>query len=591
MFQNGEEIAVKALHNITCPDEKEFHKEFDNLKRLQHRNIVKLVGFCIESEYKLVACEGKLTDDRIHMALCFEYVHNGTLSMLISDANAGFDWHTRYRIIKGICEGIKYLRERLEYPIMHFNLKLDNILLDQNIVPKIADFGLINLLGQENIRRKMNPVSTCAYWPPEYINHGILSEEFDIFSLGVIIIQIIAGHQGYTRVGDMARYKFFKHVHETWRKRLCETVNQESLEVLNNQVKRCIELALKCLISNRKERPTILDIISNLKETETMIGDRGPQIKQASGEVSRYMEPKAMTFQELKRMTCDFAKERLLGRGGYGMVYKGVLENGEAVAVKKLYSQPGFDGDQFKNELLNLMRVQHQNIIRLVGYCSEKRDRVVEHEGKLVVASMEEKALCLEYMQGGTLEELISDESCGLDWKARYKIIKRTCQGLKYLHTGSKDPIYHLDLKPTNILLDQHWVPKIGDFGLSRLLSSTGTFVTQTNSGTLVYMPPEYTHGQQISSKFDVFSLGVIIIQIIAGLDGYYNYKCLYKSSQEFIANVIENWCKRVEEKTMSAVALLDIEECIKIALRCVEENRAKRPTITQIVEELNMIS
>uniref|UniRef100_A0ACD5VKC2 Uncharacterized protein n=1 Tax=Avena sativa TaxID=4498 RepID=A0ACD5VKC2_AVESA len=268
----------------------------------------------------------------------------------------------------------------------------------------------------------------------------------------------------------------------------------------------------------------------------------------------------------------------------------GVLENGEVIAVKKLNSQPGLVEESFKNELLNLMRAQHKNIVRLVGYCYEIRDIVVEYKGELVVAGVQDIALCLEYMQGGTLEELISDESCGLDWEERYKIIEGICQGLKHLHTGSTDPIYHMDLKPANVLLDKNRIPKIGDFGLSRLLASTGTFVTQTNSGTLTYMPPEYMHGLQISSKFDVFSVGVIIIQIIAGLEGYYNYKCIYKYPQVFIEHVTGNWSKRVQVKKMSTEALLDVQKCINIALRCVEEDRAKRPTITEIVEELDMI-
>ncbi|KAF7034430.1 hypothetical protein CFC21_045449 [Triticum aestivum] len=182
--------------------------------------------------------------------------------------------------------------------------------------------------------------------------------------------------------------------------------------------------------------------------------------------------PRDFPFTFLQRITNDFCKERIIGRGGFGVVYKDVHDNGEVVAVKKLYNLLGLDDGQFKNELLNLMRVQHPNIIRLVGYCSETRDVVVEHNGKLILASMEERALCLEYMHGGTLDKLISDESSGLDWGARYKVIKGICKGLKHLHTGSKDPIYHLDLKPANILLDKDMTPKIGDFGMSRLFGS-----------------------------------------------------------------------------------------------------------------------
>uniref|UniRef100_A0ACD5VIS2 Uncharacterized protein n=1 Tax=Avena sativa TaxID=4498 RepID=A0ACD5VIS2_AVESA len=301
-------------------------------------------------------------------------------------------------------------------------------------------------------------------------------------------------------------------------------------------------------------------------------------------------EPMAMSFQELHRITDGFSQNRLLGKGGFGMVYKGVYDNGEVVAVKKLHNRPGLVEDQFKNELLNLVTVKHQNIIRLVGYCSEAKQIVDEHKGKKDLFYREERAICLEYLQGGNLEELLSDESCELEWEELYRIIRGICQGLKHLHTGCKDPIYHLDLKPANILLDSNRIPKIGDFGLSRLLASTETFVTKTYSGTTGYMPPEYMHRRQISSKFDVFSLGVIIIEIIAGPEGYYYYKCVM-SPQEFINHVTENWSKRVQEKTMSTEELLEVQRCINLALRCVEDNQAKRPTITEIVEELDMIS
>ncbi|KAK1602644.1 hypothetical protein QYE76_027283 [Lolium multiflorum] len=195
-------------------------------------------------------------------------------------------------------------------------------------------------------------------------------------------------------------------------------------------------------------------------------------------------DPMAMTIQELHRITDGFSEKRLLGKGGFGTVYKGIFDNGEVIAVKKLHNMPGLVEDQFKNELLNLMAVKHQNIIRLVGYCSEAKQIVGEHEGKKYLFYREERALCLEYLQGGNLEELLSDGSRKIDWEECYKIIKGICQGINHLHTGSKDPIYHLDLKPANILLDRNRIPKIGDFGLSRLLPSTETFVTKTYSGT-----------------------------------------------------------------------------------------------------------
>lgn len=271
------------------------------------------------------------------------------------------------------------------------------------------------------------------------------------------------------------------------------------------------------------------------------------------------------------------------------MVYKGVFNHGEEIAVKKLYNNHiGLEDDkQFKNECTNLMRLQHQNIIRLVGYCYEIAHKVMEYNGQYVYAGAEERALCFEYLQGGSLDKHLSDESSGLGWHTRYKIIKGICEGLHYLHNGSKDPIYHLDLKPANILLDKDMVPKIGDFGLSRLFDSTLTCTTKGIIGTPGYMPPEYINRFHITNKFDVFSLGVIIIQVMTGCGGY--LECGNMPRQEFIDLVHGNWEERLQV-TNSSHTSHEIKTCIEIALRCVDSDPVKRPTIAEIVDELNKI-
>lgn len=291
------------------------------------------------------------------------------------------------------------------------------------------------------------------------------------------------------------------------------------------------------------------------------------------------------TLEFLQQITDNFSDKHIIGSGGYGTVYKGVLENGEEIALKKLHSMPGLDDMQFRNEFNNLVRAQHRNITRLVGYCYNIGHERVKFEGEYVFALVEKRVLCFEYLQGGSLDKYISDESCGLDWQTRFKIINGVCEGLNYLHNGCADPIYHLDLKPANILLDKNMVPKIGDFGLSRLFPSGQTYITSKVIGTIGYMPPEYIERREITSKYDVFSLGVIIIRIVAGDEGYSKYAQM--SLREFLEHVHGNWRKRLKA-TMLSHTSKQVNTCIKIALRCVEAGRDKRPTISQIVEELN---
>nr|XP_025877485.1 mannose/glucose-specific lectin-like [Oryza sativa Japonica Group] len=302
--------------------------------------------------------------------------------------------------------------------------------------------------------------------------------------------------------------------------------------------------------------------------------------------------PNDLTIDLLTRITDNFSTKHQIGHGGFGTVYKGVLENGEEIAVKKL-DIISLDDVKFMNEFTNLMSVRHKNIVRLVGYCCETRRKLVPHNGKLVLAYMEERVLCFEYLQRGSLDNYLSDESSGFDWCTRYNIIKGTCEGVNYLHNGPQGHIFHLDLKPGNILLDKNNVPKIADFGLSRLFEKTlSHHTTKVVIGTPGYMPPEYIEKKHITEMFDVFSLGVIIIEIMEGPKA--RSKLLEMPSQEFIELVHENWSRRFQQTTPTYTSeeigslQRQVKTCLEMALQCVEADRHKRPTIAEVVSRLN---
>jgi len=180
--------------------------------------------------------------------------------------------------------------------------------------------------------------------------------------------------------------------------------------------------------------------------------------------------PVKFTLEFLNRITNNFSEERIIDRGRYGAIYKGVRDNGECVAVKKLNLKPGLEGEEFINEFNKLKRIQHRNITRLVGHCHHIEQVPVEHNGEYVSARVEERALCFEYLEGGSLDEYLeggslvehlSNEPCGVPWYICYRIIRGICEGLDYLHKGLEHPIYHLDLKPTNIFLDGDMNPRL----------------------------------------------------------------------------------------------------------------------------------
>ncbi|CAN6351986.1 unnamed protein product [Urochloa humidicola] len=169
-------------------------------------------------------------------------------------------------------------------------------------------------------------------------------------------------------------------------------------------------------------------------------------------------------MKDLREITNNFSDERLLGQGGFGRVYKGLLQNGDIIAVKKLTStMPGLQDKQYENEVRHLMRLMHPNIVQLVGYFSETEEKLVLRNGKYVYAEKSERLLCLEYLPKGSLRNHISDASSGLDWDTRYEIIAGICYGLHYLHEEwqPSTPIIHRDLKPATYCLTTIWCQKL----------------------------------------------------------------------------------------------------------------------------------
>ncbi|XP_037480273.1 putative receptor-like protein kinase At4g00960 [Triticum dicoccoides] len=292
-----------------------------------------------------------------------------------------------------------------------------------------------------------------------------------------------------------------------------------------------------------------------------------------------------INFQLIQTITNNFAEDQKVGSGGFGDVYRAIYK-GEEIAVKKFHPLHGLDDKQFAIEFCNLSKVRHQNVVRLIGYCYESRHKYMELKGELVFGQTVERVLCFEYMQGGSLDKHIKDESCGLEWPTCYKIIKGTGEGLNYLHSLQGNPIFHLNLKPGNILLDRSMTPKIANLVFSRPVAST-----DNHDRTLGFMPPEFVDGGDISNKFDVFSLGVIMIKILAGNNGY--YRCSKMSPEQFFELVTQNWTKRLQ--TMMSYAslkedILRVRTCVEIALKCVAMDQNKRPTVKEIVHELEEV-
>ncbi|CAA3016572.1 putative receptor-like protein kinase At4g00960 [Olea europaea var. sylvestris] len=286
-------------------------------------------------------------------------------------------------------------------------------------------------------------------------------------------------------------------------------------------------------------------------------------------------------FGTIRVATNNFSEANKLGQGGFGVVYKGRLPNEKDIAVKRLSHDSGQGDLEFKNEVLLVARLQHRNLVRLLGFSVEGNERL----------------LIYEWVQNGSLDRLIFDSNnpC-LDWEKRYIIIGGVAKGLLYLHEDSRLRIIHRDLKASNVLLDGEMNPKISDFGMARLFVPNETqHSTSRIVGTYGYMAPEYALHGHFSVKSDVYSFGVLILEIISGQKTY-NFQngesgddlisCVWKNwHQETVANIIDPALRT------SSGSIRDIMRCIHIGLLCVQENATNRPTMGSVVLMLSSFS
>ncbi|XVF39903.1 hypothetical protein PTKIN_Ptkin01aG0070200 [Pterospermum kingtungense] len=309
---------------------------------------------------------------------------------------------------------------------------------------------------------------------------------------------------------------------------------------------------------------------------EGRCGDQGMTIM-AVPEVSHLGWGHWYTLRELEVATNDFAAENVIGEGGYGIVYCGVLEDNTKVAVKNLLNNRGQAEKEFKVEVEAIGRVRHKNLVRLLGYCAEGAYRM----------------LVYEYVDNGNLEQWLHGDvgPCSpLTWEIRMNIVLGTAKGLTYLHEGLEPKVVHRDIKSSNILLDKQWNPKVSDFGLAKLLGSERSYVTTRVMGTFGYVAPEYASTGMLNERSDVYSFGILLMEIISGRNPV-DY-----SRPQGEVNLVE-WLKtmvtnrnaegvldpRLPEKPSSRA----LKRALLVALRCVDPNAQKRPKMGHVIHML----
>jgi serine/threonine protein kinase len=278
-------------------------------------------------------------------------------------------------------------------------------------------------------------------------------------------------------------------------------------------------------------------------------------------------------YADLQRATRNFSDK--LGVGGFGSVFKGFLNDSSVIAVKRL------DGvrqgeKQFRAEVTSLGIIQHINLVKLIGFCAEGDKRLIVYE----------------HMPNHSLDaHLFHTDTTGLRWSIRYEIALGVARGLAYLHDSCRDCIIHCDIKPENILLHASFVPKIADFGMAKILGRDFSRVLTMPRGTVGYFAPEWLIGTVITAKVDVYSYGMVLLEIISGkrnsgrectTSGDHVYFPAEVANKLLEGNNVETL---LDKNLPGDVHLEQVKRSLKIACWCIQDNELDRPTMGQVVQ------
>ncbi|KAF8783575.1 hypothetical protein HU200_000513 [Digitaria exilis] len=283
------------------------------------------------------------------------------------------------------------------------------------------------------------------------------------------------------------------------------------------------------------------------------------------------------TLRDLEYATNRFSKENVIGEGGYGIVFRGRLINGTDVAIKKLLNNMGQAEKEFRVEVEAIGHVRHKNLVRLLGYCVEGIHRM----------------LVYEYVNNGNLEQWIHGamrQHGVLTWEARMRVILGISKALAYLHEAIEPKVVHRDIKSSNILIDEEFNGKLSDFGLAKLLGAGKSHITTRVMGTFGYVAPEYANTGLLNEKSDVYSFGVLLLEAVTGRDPVdYGRPANEVHLVEWLKMMVGT--RRAEEVVDPDMELKPATRALKrallVALRCVDPDAEKRPTMGQVVRML----
>ncbi|KAI7742598.1 hypothetical protein M8C21_011936, partial [Ambrosia artemisiifolia] len=566
--------------------------EINYFGRLYHPNLVRLIGYCLEDDERL---------------LVYEYMNRASLENHIFNSEGGsysqtLWWNLRLKVALGAAKGLAYLHCP-EVNVIYRDFKSSHILIDWEYNAKLCDFGFAKdgpLDGKSHISTSV--MGTYGYAAPEYIATGHLTKRSDIYSFGVVLLEILTGRRSIDNnlTSDEQVLVDFAKPYLTNKIRILHIMDQAIAGQYPSKVAiRAADLAMKCISSEPKSRPIADELVKVLeqlqemqegwekenrrKETDEVKFATITPSPRSQDEILQSTNLKSFSFHVLKAATRNFRPKAVVGVGGFDSVYKAYIDEqsllagkpgtGTVVAVKRCENLR-----EWLTEINYLGRLYHPNLVQLIGYCLEDNQRL----------------LVYEYMNQGSLEKHIfrrGSYSQTLRWNLRLKVALGAAKGLAYLHCPEVNVIYR-DFKSSCILIDSGYNAKLSDFGLAKDGPLDGkSHVSTRVMGTHGYAAPEYIATGHLSKRSDIYSFGVVLLEILTGR------RCFDHDSKQWLVDFAEHYLtskrsilkimdRRIAGPYSSKIAI----RAADIAMKCISSEPKSRPTADELVKVLEQL-
>ncbi|KAF7019014.1 hypothetical protein CFC21_032244 [Triticum aestivum] len=576
-----EDKSMVAVKKFICNVKEDFAKELLVHREINHKNVVRLVGYCIDENALMVVTE---------------YIPKGNLSDILHGDSIHIALDTRLRIAIECAEALGYMHSQMYTQVIHGDIKPANILLDDGLRAKISDFGISRLVNTENTLYTLNVIGSIGYMDPLFAQNGRLTAKSDVYSFGVVLLELITRKKARTENGEIGLVesfiqslsKGFRRVREMFDPEIATSSDMKTVDEI-------AKLAGKCLKMELNKRPEMLEVVERLRKLRKAphqvqgrlaffpLGRKNklapaetPSLESSSStqNVGTFIVRSTVAGQSFELEDLLRGSAEILGKGTVGTTYKATLEGGYELVVKRLKGMHLPKAD-FEQHITVIGAIQNKHIVPLRWY----------------YYSTEEQLLVYDIIPMGSLAKVLhGDRDSGpslLDWEQRSAISLAAARGVEAIHLAGPSSC-HGNIKSSNILLTGTHDACVSEHGLITL------GVYSSASG---YCAPEVNHNRSVSQKADVYSFGILMLELLsskAPAKSIQNKKGL--DLARWVCSITpEEWTEEVFDVELLGQQQKDGEvDCmlrfLQLALNCCSQDADWRPAMSYVVQQIEEI-